>query len=260
MMALGFVPLASVRAAVKSIVPNGVVTTPTTSPPLALSVSVMASRADLPSTVSAVTMYQRFPKALMMCGVTASDSMRALGMNTNVCELHRGPVSSMMWGQVAMNNLISCLATSATARATSPLKVPIRKSTRSSLISLFAALMAVCTFEASSASMMATWRPSTPPRLLYISRATVAPWTSWIEEVLYGLDNGSMMPTLIGSAAYAERVHLVNPIIWSARSPKASAPPAAAASLRNRLRDMAFMVEVPPLKVGHASSCVRLMI
>src|SRR5207244_10693742 len=110
MMALGFVPLASVRAAVKSVVPNGVVTTPTTSPPLVLSVSVMASRADLPSTVSAVTMYQRFPKALMICGVTASDSMRALGMNTNVWELQRGRVSYIIGGQVARDDIVSCLA------------------------------------------------------------------------------------------------------------------------------------------------------
>src|SRR2546428_13877097 len=97
---------------------------------------------------------------------------------------------------------------------------------------------------------MTSCRRSPPPRLLYISRAPVAPWTSWIEEVLYGLDNGSMMPTLIGSAAYAERVHLVNPIIWSARSPKARAPPAGAARFGNRLSDLALLVEIHHLMGG----------
>ena len=65
----------------KSVVPKGVVLLPTTSPPSALSASVMACRADLPSTVSAVTMYHCFPNTLTMCGVTACAIIRAFGMN-----------------------------------------------------------------------------------------------------------------------------------------------------------------------------------
>src|SRR2546422_10536370 len=115
MMALGLDAFVSVRAVVKSVVPKGVVAVPTTSPPFALSASVMAWSAERPPTVSAVVMYQRFPWALTSGGGTASDILGAVGMNANVWGLHREPRRSMMWGHGALKNLFSCLATSPTA-------------------------------------------------------------------------------------------------------------------------------------------------
>lgn len=75
------------------------------------------------------------------------------------------------------------------------------KSTRSSLMSFVAAFTAVSGFDALSASRIMTGRPSTPSFLLNRSTATLVPWTSWIDDVLYGLDKGSMIPILIGAPA-----------------------------------------------------------
>ena len=73
-----------------------------------------------------------------------------------------------------MNNLCSFFAKALTAKAQTPFNVPIRTSMRSSLMNLVAGFTARAGLEASSASRIATGRPSTPPRLLKISTATCA--------------------------------------------------------------------------------------
>ena len=133
---------------------------------------------------------------------------------------------------VTMNNLFSCFANSDTTRAHSALKVPISTSTRSSRTNLVAALRAVSGCEASSASRMVTGRPKTPPRWLNISTATLAPCTSWIDEVLYGLDSGSRIPILIGSAALALDPKIRIPNSRSVQSVARRTPPVMADSCK----------------------------
>ena len=77
-----------------------------------------------------------------------------------------------------MNNLFSFFASALTAKAQSPLNVPMSTSMRSSLMNLVATFTACSGLEASSASRMTTGRPNTPPRLLKRSTATFAPCTS----------------------------------------------------------------------------------
>src|SRR6185295_15050918 len=73
-----------------------------------------------------------------------------------------------------------------------------------------------------------------------------------MDDVLYGLDRGSMMPTLMGSpvfagstfagsSAEARYMPLVAPSARRASSPDASAPPVSAESCRNRLREIPLM-------------------
>ena len=53
-----------------------------------------------------------------------------------------------------------------------------------------------------------------------------------------------MNPTLIGSAAYARRERGATPSLWLARSPKTKAPPAAAESWRNALRELSTVTTI----------------
>src|SRR6185295_15142398 len=73
-----------------------------------------------------------------------------------------------------------------------------------------------------------------------------------MDDVLYGLERGSMMPTLMGSpvfagsafagsSAEARYMPLVAPSARRPSSPDASAPPVSAESCRNRLREIPLM-------------------
>src|ERR1044071_3686952 len=65
-----------------------------------------------------------------------------------------------------------------------------------------------------------------------------------MDEVLYGLDNGSMMPILIGSPAWARRMPKFMSGPRPTRLPTARLPPVIAVHCKNRLREICCIVPI----------------